>query len=73
MTMSLRYQGWVSATDRHGYQHGVHAVGRVQGCQRGGHSDVSQPQRGHVREARRVKLAPEVVVRSGSHRREADL
>jgi hypothetical protein len=34
---------------------------------------VSQPQGGHVREARGVELAHEAIIRSRSHRRKADL
>jgi hypothetical protein len=34
---------------------------------------MSQPQGSHVQEAPGVKLALEVIVRLGSHRREADL
>jgi hypothetical protein len=52
---SLLVKKWVSTTDRHGHQHGVHYAGRVQRCQGGDRPDMSRPQRGHVRETRGVE------------------
>jgi hypothetical protein len=65
-------QEWVSATDRHGYQHGIQDVGRVSGSRRRDRLGVPWSQGGCVREARGVEPTLEVIVHSRSHRREAD-
>jgi hypothetical protein len=58
--------------DRHGYQHGLYTVGKVQGCLGGDRSDVSWSQAGRVREDRVIEIALEFIVHSRSHRWEAN-